>query len=274
MQTAQTGVASVNGTNLYYELSGEGPTLVLAHANPANLTMWDEQIDALGRHYRVLRYDGRGVGKSEKATGAFSQHEDLNALLETLDIEKAHFIGLSNGSMVVTDFALSQPEKVLSLVLASPALGGYEFSGEPPATLMALFGALGAGDMSEAAELATQIWADGPSRKPQQVDPGFRQRFKGMAQTELTVMLPDAVQPEGLEPPAIGRLGEITVPTLVILGDQDDPSILDIGETLVSGIAGAERVVIQDAAHMLNMERPEAFSEAVLDFLAKVQAAG
>lgn len=241
IQNTQTGMASVAGASLYYELTGEGPTLVLAHANPADHTMWDDQMDALSARYRVLRYDQRGVGQSEGAAGPFSHHEDLNGLLETLGIEQAHFIGLSNGSMVVTDFALSYPEKVLSLVLASPVVSGFEFSGEPPQTLVALWTALGQGDLENAAELATRIWADGPSRTPEQVDPGFRGRFKRMAREELKVMLPGAEQPQQLEPPALGRLGEITVPTLIILGDMDDPSISEIGETLHTGIGGSKK---------------------------------
>lgn len=269
MENTQRGMAEINGTKLYYNLTGDGPTLVLAHANPANETMWDEQVAALSQHYRVLRYDQRGAGQSEAGTGAFSHHADLNGLLERLDISEAHFIGLSNGSMLLTDFALSYPEKVRSLVLASPALSGYEFKGEPPATLMALFGALGTGDMDAAEELATQVWADGPSRRPEDVDSAFRERFREMARTELKVMFPDAAQPVGLEPPAIGRLGEITVPTLIVLGDKDDPSILDIGETLHAGVGGSERIVLEGAAHMLNMEQPEAFGELVLDFLER-----
>lgn len=266
--TIQTGTAA----NLRYELGSDGPTLVLAHANPANRTMWDDQMDALSAHYRVLRYDQRGFGESKAAAKPFSHHEDLNGMLETLGIQQAHFIGLSNGSMVVTDFALSYPDKVLSLVLASPALSGYEFSGEPPQTLVALWTALGKGDLEDAAKVATQIWADGPSRTPDQVDPGFRDRFKRMARQELKSMLPDAEQPQGLESPALGHLGEITVPTLVILGDKDDPSIFDIGEVLYTGIGGAEKVVIAGAAHVLNMEKSEAFNEVVLDFLARQSA--
>lgn len=272
IHNTQTGMASVAGASLYYELVGEGPTLVLAHANPADLTMWDGQMDALSARYRVLRYDQRGVGQSEGAAGPFSHHEDLNGLLETLGIQQAHFIGLSNGSMVVTDFALSHPDKVLSLVLASPAVSGFEFSGEPPQTLVALWTALGKGDLENAAELAAQIWADRPSRTPEQVDPGFRGRFKRIAREELKATLLDAEQPQEFEPPALGRLGEITVPTLVILGDQDDPSIFEIGETLHTGIGGSEKVVIAGAAHMVNMEEPEAFNQAALDFLARQRA--
>lgn len=262
--TVQTGMAS----NLRFDLSGDGTTLVLAHANPANRTMWEGQMDVLSTHYRVLRYDQRGFGQSEAAAGPFSHHEDLNGLLETLGVQQAHFIGCSNGSMIITDFTLSYPDKVLSLVLTSPALSGYEFSGEPPQTLVTLWAALGQGDLESAAEVATRIWADGPSRTPEQVDLSFRGRFERMAREELKAMLPDAEQPQELEPPALGRLGEITVPTLIILGDKDDASILEIGETLRAGIGGAEKVVIAGAAHMVNMEKPEAFNRVVLDFLA------
>ena len=255
-QSARIGIAFVAGAELYYELAGEGPTLVLAHANPADLTMWDEQMDALSARYRVLRYDQRGTGRSGGAAGPFSHHEDLNGLLEALGIRQAHFIGLSNGSMVVTDFALSHPDKVSSLVLASPAVSGFEFSGEPPQTLLALWTALGKGDLSEATELAAQLWVDGPSRTPEEVDPLVRQRFKGMARAELKVMFPDAEQPEGLEPPAVKRLAEISVPSLVVVGDKDDPSILKIGEMLATGIGGAEGVVVPDTAHMSTWKGP------------------
>lgn len=266
-QNTQSGMASVVGAELYYELAGEGPSLVLAHANPADHAMWDDQMDALSARYRVLRYDQRGVGQSEGATGPFSHHEDLNGLLEALGIQQAHFVGCSNGSMVATDFALSHPDKVSSLVLGSPAVSGFEFSGEPPQTLLALWTALGKGDLGEATELAAQLWVDGPSRTPEQVDPLVRQRFKGMAHAELKVMFGVGEQPERLEPPAIKRLAEISVPSLVVIGDKDDPNILEIGEMLATGIGGAGKVVIPDTAHMLNMERPKAFNRAVLDFL-------
>lgn len=267
-QTTQTGMAPIAGAKLYYELMGDGPTLILVHAHPADRTMWDGQMDALSAHYRVLRYDQRGFGDSEAAAEPFSHHEDLNGLLETLGIQQAHFIGLSNGSMVVTDFALSHPDKVLSLVLASPALSGYAFSSEPPQTLVALWAALGQGDLDAAAKVATRIWADGPSRTPEQVDASFRDRFKRMARRELKSMLPDVEPPQGLEPPALNRLDEVTVPTLIIVGDKDDPSILEIGETLHAGIGGAEKVVIPGAAHMLNMEKIGVFNQSVLNFLA------
>ena len=268
-KNVQTGMAPVNGAELYYKLTGEGPTLVLAHAGVADSTMWDEQVDAFATHYRVLRYDMRGFGKSSSAPGTFSHHQDLSILLDILGIAQAHFLGLSNGGMVVTDFALEYPEKVLSLVLVSSAVSGFEFKGEPPQTIVQLMNALGAEDLDGATEIAAQIWADGPLRTPEQVSGFVRERLKTMSRTALRNQLPNAAQPQGLEPPAWGRLREVTVPTLVVLGDKDDPSILEIGETLEHDINGAEKVVIPGTAHMLNMERPEAFNQLVLDFLGR-----
>lgn len=268
----QSKIASVAGAELAYDLVGEGPALVLAHAGVADRTMWDEQVSAFAAHYRVLRYDQRGYGESPQTPGPFSHHQDLRDLLTYLGITQAHLIGCSNGGMVVTDFALVHPEMVQSLVLVSSAVSGYEFSGEPPETILALMGALAASDLDDAAEVAAQIWLDGPTRLSEQVDGAVRARIKTMSRSALKTMLPGAEQPEGLELPALGRLGEITAPTLVVLGDLDDPSILDIGETLTAGISGAEKVVIPGAAHMLTMEKPGAFNRVVLDFLERQSA--
>ncbi len=90
---------------------------------------------------------------------------------------------------------------------------------------MTLWAALGESDLDQAAEVAAQIWVDGQARTPEQVDPGVRHRFKDMARTELKIMLPGATQPDGLEPPVLGRFSEIIAPTLVVLGDLDNPGI-------------------------------------------------
>ena len=264
----QNKIASVAGAELSYDLTGEGPVLVLAHAGVADRTMWDEQVSAFAAHYRVLRYDLRGYGKSPPLAEPFSHHQDLFELLTRLGVTQAHLIGCSNGGMVMTDFTLAHPELAQSLVLVSSAVSGYEFSGEPPETILALMNALGSGDLDEAAEVAAQIWVDGPTRSPDQVDRAVRAQLKTMSRAALKTMLPGVEQPEGLEPPALGRLSEITVPTLIILGDKDDPSILEIGKILHTDIGGAKKVVISGAAHMVNLEKPEAFNQVVLNFLA------
>lgn len=263
----QTGKAELSGASLYYEIAGEGECLVLAHTGIADRTMWDEQFEVFAQHYRVLRYDLRGFGKSPMASGSFSHRQDLCDLLEFLGIEQAHLVGCSAGGATVLDFAVEHPEMTTSLVLVSSAVSGYAFKSEPPQAVLDLVGALEKEDLAKAADLAVQIWADGPKRTPEQVDDGVREQIREMSRVALSNQLPSAEKEVGLEPPAINRLGAIDVPTLVVVGELDDDSILDIGNVLTQRIDGAQKFVIPDAAHMLPMEKPEAFNQAVQDFL-------
>lgn len=269
---SQRGKADVPGASLAYEVLGEGPTLVLLHAGIADMTMWDAQIDALAEGRRVVRYDMRGYGDSPATPVPFSHRRDLFALLGSLGIEHAHLVGCSQGAATAIDFALEHPEMTTSLVLVSPAVNGYEFEGRPPQALLDLTGALARRDVAGAADLAVRIWADGPARTPDQIDAGVREHIRAMSRVALRNLLPEAVAEDALEPPAIGRLAEIGVPTLIVVGELDDTSILDIADAVAAGIAGAERIVVPDAAHMLSMENPALFAEVALDFLRRVEA--
>ena len=111
--------------------------------------------------------------------------------------------------------------------------------------------------------LRLQFWVDGSSRTPDQVDPHVRERAR-----EMLLSQPGR-QGEGqpLEPAAIGRLGEIDAPTLIIIGDQDQADIATIANLLAAGIRGAQKTIIPDTAHLPNMEKSEHFNRIVLDFL-------
>lgn len=91
------GFAKVNNTSLYYEMTGEGEVIVLLHSGLTDLRQWDEQFDLLGKHFRVIRYDIRGFGKSDRSNEPFSHFEDLKALFDYLNIKNAHLIGVSMG---------------------------------------------------------------------------------------------------------------------------------------------------------------------------------
>lgn len=104
---ARTGFAAVNGIRLYYEVAGSGRPLVLIHGMSLDTRMWDDQFEPLAQHYRVVRYDARGFGKSALQTGrSYAHTDDLKALLEYLDIEHAFIVGLSMGGGIAIDFAL------------------------------------------------------------------------------------------------------------------------------------------------------------------------
>ena len=260
----QTGSAPIEGADLYYEIAGEGPSLVLAHAGFVDRRMWDDQFLVFAQHYRVVRYDQRGFGNSKLTPGPFSHRRDLYHLLNFLGIEQAHLLGCSMGGQAIIDFALEHPEMTASLVLVSSALSGYPMQGDIPKPLQELGAALKAQDINRAAELAVRIWIDGPRRTPDQVDARIRERGREMSLTAL----PSAfVEEEPIKPSAFERMHELAAPTLVIVGELDDASIATISELLTTRIAGARKVIISGAAHLPNMEKPEEFNHEVLAFL-------
>jgi pimeloyl-ACP methyl ester carboxylesterase len=265
----QIGIAEIEGASLYYEIAGDGPDLVLAHAGFVDRRMWDEQLPVFAQHYRVVRYDLRGVGNSRLTPGPFSHRHDLYQLLKHLGIERAHLLGCSIGGGAIIDFALEYPEMTSSLVLVSSALGGYQFQGDMPKPLQELAAALNKRDLNRAAELAVRIWIDGPQRTPDRVDAHIRERARQMSLTALPILF---AKEEPLEPPAIERLSELAIPALVIVGELDDASVGTISELLTTQIAEARKAIVSSTAHLPNMERPEEFNQMVLAFLQALPA--
>ncbi|MEZ4859833.1 MAG: alpha/beta fold hydrolase [Caldilineaceae bacterium] len=265
----QTGYAPVNGTELYYETLGEGSPLILIHGGQLDRRMWDEQFRVFAQSHRVIRYDVRDHGLSKCPAGAYAHHEDLQGLLEHLQIGQATLMGLSLGALIAIDFALVHPDKVNALLLVSPGLSGYAAPSEQVlANHAQMIKAWEAGDMESVVEYFLRSWVDGPQRTQAQVDALVRERVRSMA-LERIIQGPSEGEPQPLTPPALDRLGEIHVPTLVVVGDLDMPDILAIAEILVGGIATAERTVMPGVAHMANMEHPAEFNQLVQDFLRK-----
>jgi 3-oxoadipate enol-lactonase len=268
--TPETGFALVDGVRLYYEALGQGEPLILLHGGGLNCRMWDEQFEVFARHYRVIRYDARGSGKSDMPTAgeSYSHSEDLYALLQFLGLKQVYLMGLSLGGRISIDFALEHPEMVKALVLVAAGMSGYEFADLP--AYAEVWKAFDAGNMAQAAEIMTQIWADGPNRTPDQMDARVRER---VVQMNLDTFSRPQPQPRAewreAEPPAISRLPEIQAPTFILVGDQDQQDILVIADLLKRQLAQAELVVIPGVAHMVSMEQPEHLNQLTLDFLAK-----
>jgi pimeloyl-ACP methyl ester carboxylesterase len=232
--------------------------------------MWDEQFAEFAQHYQVVRYDRRGFGRTETRSGggdgAYSHREDLLELLRALGIERARLVGCSQGGKIATDFTLSYAGMTEALVLVAPALGGFEFTGEEPRQMKELLLADEAGDLERVNELELQIWVDGPGRQPHEVDYRLRERVREMNRIALNAPQ-DFGTEQSLEPPAVKRLKEIRVPTLVIVGDLDTPKTLAASRLLAEEIDGARLVTIEGAAHLPSMERPAEFNRHVLSFL-------
>lgn len=271
--SVQSGFAQVNGARIYYEVAGAGKAVVLSHAGIADNRMWDDQFAVFAQRYRVIRFDHRGMGQSSMPPGPFALREDIYELMRNLGADRAALIGCSIGGAAILDCALAHPDAVAALVLVDSGVSGQQFTPEEEQQAAAIFGpieeATKRGDVDTANELELRLWVDGLNRTPDQVNPAVREKVRKMNLNDLRrTHEMDPSQSKRLQPPAIGRLGEVRCPTLVVVGAEDVPPVLSTAKLLASGISGAREVIIPDAAHLPNMEQPAEFNRIVLDFLA------
>jgi 3-oxoadipate enol-lactonase len=259
--TSESGTLETNGARIHYEVEGSGPPVVLIHAGIANLRMWDDQATALREAYRVIRYDTRGFGRTETDAVPFSNRADVAALLEHLGEESAHVVGLSRGAMIALDFAIERPERVRSLTVAAGGIGGYESPNElPPETFEQ------PERFEEARDWETAFWVDGAGQPSDRVDSALRAKVHDWILSNYRAGKVEG-QPQPLDPPAVGRLGELRAPVLVMVGTLDDPGTVESMHHLARSVRGARLEVFEGAAHMLNLEQPERFTSVLREFL-------
>lgn len=268
MQKMTYQFAEINDIPMHFDVQGEGPGLVLLHAGIAHLGMWDEQMEAFAQHFRVLRYDIRGWGQTPDPVGEYTEHGDLQALMQHAGMNKAHILGISNGGRIAIDFSIAFPGMVDKLVVVGPGLGGFDYPDDPFIDQLEEQRkyAMESGKLELAAEIETQIWVDGPNRKAEDVDALFRGKALDMILETLKI-------PEGegngtmLLPKAAERLNEIQAACLVIFGDQDVELLAAVIKHLTDNVKDVRRVDMPGVAHLPNMENPSSFNKIVLDFL-------
>jgi 3-oxoadipate enol-lactonase len=265
------GYVDVRGGRLWVEAAGEGTGIVLVHAGIADARMWDPQWDALTAEHRVVRYDTRGFGRTEGGDVEFSNRADLIAAMDAAGIDRATLVGCSRAGSIVLDTALEYPDRVAGLVWVCGGVGGLEMEDTPEEVAMyeraeALEEAK---DWERAADLDVELWVDGVGQPEGRAPQAVRERVRAMA---YETYVQDKVygRPITLDPPAAGRLGEIRVPALVIIGELDTLSTRLSAEVLASSLQDAQRVTVPDVAHLPSMERPEWFTRTLLDFVARV----
>lgn len=258
--------ADINGARIHYRREGWGFPLVMLHAGVADSRMWQQQVDEFAKHFDVVRPDMRGFGDSELPAASWSPHGDVLGLMDELGLKPAHLVGCSMGGGIAIDIALEHPSKVSKLVLVGPAVGGVNFGEKYPELWTEVTAADEAKDLNALNEAEARIWLDGPRRPRGHVSGALRQLFLDMNGRSLQSDFESAPM-DKLDPAALGRLHEITAPTLVIVGDEDVPPVLDTIEVLMDSIKGARKAVIHDAAHLPNLEHPAQFNRLVLDFL-------
>jgi pimeloyl-ACP methyl ester carboxylesterase len=270
--------ARVNELSLFYEETGQGTPLVFVHEFAGEARSWHLQVRFFARRYRTIAYNARGYPPSDvpEDPKAYSQDQavdDIRELLDALGIRKAHICGLSMGGYATLHFGLRYPERALSLVVAGAGYGslpgdreGFRRDVEETALRFERDG------MKAVAEFYTK----GPTRVQfMDKDPAGWQEFYDMfcAQSArghaLTMRGVQMTRPSVYELEA--GMERMTVPTLIVTGDEDEPC-LEPALFMKRKIRSSGLVVIPKAGHTVNLEDPEAFNRAVLDFLTAVDA--
>jgi len=275
MLTSQTKSGFVKNGNaqLYYETAGEGMPFVMIHAGVADSRQWNNEFAFFAENYQVVRYDMRGYGKSEPAEGEFNHLDDLVTILNALELKEPIVVmGCSMGGGLAMDFALTHPSRARALIMVGSGPSGLELDMPAPAKFADVEKAFEAGDLDRVAELETQIWFDGTGRTSEQVNQEMRQLTYEMNRQALE----HEVKQLGKRLPntqtsAFDRLSDLKIPVLVIVGARDTPYILAAADYMVEKVPSVQKVVIEDAAHLPNMDQPENFRTIVTDFLESLQ---
>ena len=238
---------------------------MLVHAFTLDTRMWDDQFALLARDFRVIRYDARGFGKSAppKPGEPYSNADDLAALLGHLDARKAHVVGLSMGGRFALDYAVTYPDGLRSLVVINGVIGGWQWSREWLSAYAPIVDAGRKRDVTQAKSLWLGLSLFAPARAKPEVDARLKRMVGDYSGWHFVNQNPE----RAVSPPALGRLGAIRAPTLVLVGERDLPDFHRMSERLERDIPGARRATIAGAGHMANMETPDAVNKALGGFL-------
>jgi pimeloyl-ACP methyl ester carboxylesterase len=204
--------------------------------------------------------------------GEYALRDDLLNVVRHVGVAQATFVGCSMGGATAVDFALEHPEMVSALVLVGSGLSGLndpsQLSAETIRHWTQFLTAVRDGDVERAREMDAKYWIDGPSRDAAQIDPVYRNRARELHRENFSMERFEK-QEAPLKPPAIARLREIAVPTLVMIGDNDEKDLIKLADRLAAEIPNATKVTIENAAHLPSLEHPEQFNNILRDFLTR-----
>lgn len=244
------------------DTGGYGPALVLVHPGWGNAGIWSGLMAVLPSRYRVLRYDDRGFGRSPLSTTRFTRTDDLRAVLGYADISPAVVVGHSGGGGTALSLALSDPERVSSLILLAPGLPDYPWPPEDPYGTE--FGKLlVARDADGLVRLGLATWAPA----------GHDDEARSQLTSAVSAFLADN-ELELPPPPAFARLVEIRAPTVVVRGDREYPMVAQCSDTIAARIPGSRRILIPDADHMLPLRIPGQLAQIITGYIGSPPTAG
>ena len=249
--------ARLNGIEIDYEVTGTGPVVLLGHGYGSTRHMWDDQHRALADRWRVVSWDMRGHGQTDspsdpKQYSAALIVADMRALLQHVGAERAIIGGLSLGGYVSLAFALAHPEMTQALVICDSGPGYRNAEARAQWNQRA----------EERAASLESKGLDALTRRSKETQQAVHRSAQGLAHAARGMLAQEGSQ-------VIDGLASIRVPTLVIVGDQDQPFVAP-SEYMAKKIAGARLAVIPGAGHSSNLDQPEAFNRVLREFLTSL----
>jgi 3-oxoadipate enol-lactonase len=261
-------IIEANGIAIHYELSGkkQAPVVVLSHSLACSRVMWWPQLELLEAHFRVLRYDTRGHGDSQVPPGPYTLEqlaEDAIGLLDALKIDRVHWIGLSMGGMIGQGLALNYPDRLETLVLADTA---PRMPAETQPVWQERIDAARREGMPSQVQSTLERWFTGAYL--QQNPPAVETIRKQILATSPTGYIGCSEAIRGLN--YLDRLAEITIPTLIMVGEEDPGTPVAASQAMHSQIQHSQLVVIPQAAHLSNIEQADVFNDHLMTFLYRL----
>ena len=243
---------TVEGGEVWAEdTGGDGPPLVLMHPGWGDSAIWDLLIGRLDARYRVVRYDAPGYGRSPAPAAPYTQSGDLAAVLDHLGLGRAALVAHSGSGGPAICLALDQPGRLSALILVAPGTEDYPWPGDDP--YLAEFGArLQAGDREGLVALGLRTWAAAGA------DPAAQAQIRSAVTAFFAIG--DLMRPD---PPAYPRLGEITAPSVLAIGDLDYPMVRECGERIAGSIPGCRLIIVPGADHLLPLRAPDALADII-----------
>lgn len=253
--------------DIFFEDSGAGPPVVLGHSFLCSGEMWREQVPALSANFRVINLDLRGHGRSGHVTAPFSLYDavsDVLAVLDSLNIERATWCGLSIGGMVALRAALTHPDRVAGLILLDTDAG-------PETGLQKLkYRAMGAGAKLLGLRpflpsVAGMMFGATTRRQNPQLVDEWKGRFAGLHLSSVLHCMEAIVRRDSL----LVRLDQIGVPTLVLVGEEDAALPPPLSRRIHDRLRDSTFDLIPAAGHLSSLEQPAPVTDAILSFLER-----
>lgn len=267
-----SGYLRSGNAQIFYESTGEGRPVFFAHAGVADRRMWDPQFEAAAPGHRYVRSDMRGFGNSEWFAEPYSPHSDILAVIESLDLRGVVLVGCSMGGRAVMEVAVTSPDRVDGLVVVGTGLPGWKpkEGGYIPPQWADLDPLWKAEDWEAITTIDADVWGVGVGRSREQMDQGLYELIRIMDRRPVTTEMERDDHMSWMEPPISARLDELAVPAMVVVGAHDLPDVIQGCRLLAGRISDRDVVVIPDAAHLPNLERPEVFNPVLAAFLSSL----